>query len=84
MMVTHSEIFPGMYASTTETADYLLSQLGIPRRAVLKWGPRGLQQLGEAVAGGRAPHGLRRQLPAGPRGPIAGAAGMVEAVEIRR
>jgi hypothetical protein len=52
VMVTHSEIFPGTYASTTETADYLLAQLGIPRRAVLKWGPRGLQQLSEAVAGG--------------------------------
>jgi hypothetical protein len=50
-MVTHSEIFPGTYASTTETADYLLAQLGIRRRAVLKWGPLGMQQLSEAGAG---------------------------------
>jgi len=39
LIVTHSEIFPGTYASTTETADYLLAQLGLRRRAVLKWGP---------------------------------------------
>src|SRR5262249_29398673 len=32
-MVTHSEIFPGTYASTTETADYLLAQLRVKRRA---------------------------------------------------
>lgn len=51
MMVTHSEIFPGTYASTTETADYLLAQLGLKRRAALKWGPMGLQQLSEARAG---------------------------------
>ncbi len=51
MIVTHSEIFPGTYASTTETADYLLAQLGVGRRAVLKWGPMGLQQLSEARAG---------------------------------
>jgi hypothetical protein len=51
MLVTHSEIFPGTFASTTETADYLLAQLGVPRRAVLKWGPMGLQQLSEARSG---------------------------------
>ena len=28
MIVTHSEIFPGTFASTTETADYLAGQLG--------------------------------------------------------
>jgi len=50
-MVTHSEIFPGTYASTTETADYLLKQLNLARRPVLKWGPMGLQQLSEARAG---------------------------------
>jgi hypothetical protein len=50
-IVTHSEIFPGTFASTTETADYLLKQLQIPRRPVLKWGPMGLQQLSEARAG---------------------------------
>ena len=51
MIVTHSEIFPGTFASTTETADYLLQQLGVPRTAVLKWGPMGTQQLSEARAG---------------------------------
>jgi hypothetical protein len=50
-VVTHSEIFPGTFASTTETADYLLAQLGMTRRPVLRWGPMGLQQLSEAKAG---------------------------------
>ena len=50
-VITHSEIFPGTYASTTETADYLLGQVHLMRRAVLKWGPMGLQQLSEARAG---------------------------------
>lgn len=51
MIVTHSEIFPGTYASTTETADYLLGKLGLPRRAVVKWGPMGTQLLSEARRG---------------------------------
>jgi hypothetical protein len=51
LIVTHSEIFPGTYASTTETADNLLAQLGLKRRAVLKWGPMGTQQLSETRAG---------------------------------
>ena len=51
VMVTHSEIFPGTFASTTETADYVVAQLGLQRRTVLKWGPMGLQQLSEARAG---------------------------------
>jgi hypothetical protein len=51
VMVTHSEIFPGTYASTTETADYLLQRLHLARRGVLKWGPMGMQQLSEARAG---------------------------------
>ncbi len=50
-IVTHSEIFPGTFASTTETADYLLKQLNVTRRPVLKWGPMGLQQLSEARSG---------------------------------
>jgi hypothetical protein len=50
-LLTHSEIFPGTYASTTETADYLLKHLGVPRRAVLKWGPMGMQQLSQASRG---------------------------------
>jgi hypothetical protein len=50
-IVTHSEIFPGTYASTTETADYLVRELHLHLRAVLKWGPMGTQQLSEAHAG---------------------------------
>ncbi len=50
-VVTHSEIFPGTFASTTETADWLLRALGLRRAPVLRWGPRGMQQLGEARAG---------------------------------
>jgi hypothetical protein len=51
MIITHSEIFPGAFASTTETADWLLRQLGIKRRAVVKWGPMGTQQLSEVRVG---------------------------------
>ena len=51
VLVTHSEIFPGTFASTTETADYLVTQLKLSERPVLKWGPMGLQQLSEARAG---------------------------------
>ena len=51
VIVTHSEIFPGTFASTTETADYLLRQLDLVRRPVLKWGPMGLQQLSEVRRG---------------------------------
>ena len=50
-LVTHSEIFPGTFGSTTETADWLLSALSVRRTPVLRWGPRGLQQLSEAHAG---------------------------------
>ena len=50
-IITHSEIFPGTYASTTETADYLLDQLGLRRRPVLRWGPMGTQQLSEVRRG---------------------------------
>ncbi|HKA02321.1 MAG TPA: hypothetical protein VKE70_37675 [Candidatus Solibacter sp.] len=50
-IITHSEIFPGTFASTTETADYLLRTLGVPRTAILKWGPMGTQQLSEARSG---------------------------------
>lgn len=49
--ITHSEIFPGTFASTTETADWLLAQLNVKRRPVAKWGPMGTQQLSEARQG---------------------------------
>ncbi len=51
MVITHSEIFPGTFASTTECTDFLLKQLGLQRRAVLKWGPGGMQQTSEVRAG---------------------------------
>jgi hypothetical protein len=50
-VVTHSEIFPGTFASTTETADWLLRGLGLRRTPVLRWGPRGMQQLSETRIG---------------------------------
>jgi hypothetical protein len=34
LLVTHSEIVPGTYASTTETADYLLRAAGVKRELV--------------------------------------------------
>jgi hypothetical protein len=46
-LITHSEIFPGTYASTTETADYLINALHLQRHAVLKSGPAGMQMLSE-------------------------------------
>ncbi len=51
-VVTHSEIFPGAYAGTTECADYLLSQLSLRRTPKLAQGPMGMQQLSAVDAGG--------------------------------
>lgn len=48
---THSEIFPGTFSSTTETADCLIRELGLERTPVLRWGPRGMQQLSEVHSG---------------------------------
>lgn len=50
-VVTHSEVYPGTFASTTESADVLLRTLGLRRRPVLKAGPLGMQQLSEASRG---------------------------------
>jgi hypothetical protein len=50
-VVSHSEIFPGTFASTTETADWLLHALGLRRKPVAKFGPRGMQQLSEVKSG---------------------------------
>lgn len=47
-LFTHSEIFPGTFVSTTESADYLLQELHIKAYPVLKWGPGGMQQISEA------------------------------------
>jgi len=52
LVVTHSEIFPGAYASTTECADYLLAQLALTRHPQLRQGPMGMQQLSTVDAGG--------------------------------
>lgn len=49
MWVTHSEVYPGTYASTTETADALLRRLGLTRRPGLKAGPIGMQQLSDTA-----------------------------------
>ncbi len=52
MIITHSEIFPGTFASTTETADYLFHEWGLAPHPVLKWGPMKTQILSEVKAGG--------------------------------
>lgn len=57
-LVTHTEIFPGTFASTTETADWLLKSVGLQRKAVLAWGPRGTQQLSAVRAGRFAVQGF--------------------------
>jgi len=49
LLITHSEIFPGTYASTTETAEYLIESLSLRRSPVLKWGPMGMQQISECI-----------------------------------
>lgn len=51
MLITHSEIFPGTYASTTETADWLITELGLKRNPILEWGPMGMQQVSETQKG---------------------------------
>jgi hypothetical protein len=51
MWITHSEVYPGTYASTTETADALLRHVSLSRRPSLKTGPIGMQQLSEADRG---------------------------------
>lgn len=50
-LITHSEIFPGTYVSTTEATDSILGKLGILRKPVLRWGPGGMQQLSVAEKG---------------------------------
>jgi hypothetical protein len=51
LIITHSEIFPGTYASTTETADYLLREWGLTPHPVVKWGPMKTQILSEVRRG---------------------------------
>jgi len=51
LLVTHSEIFPGTFASTTETADWLIAELKMKANPVLKWGPMRTQLLSEVKRG---------------------------------
>jgi hypothetical protein len=51
MLVVHNEIFPGTFASTTETTDFLLERLSLRRKAVLRWGPMRTQQLSDTRRG---------------------------------
>ncbi len=50
-IITHSEIFPGTFASTTECTDWLLGALGMQRVPVLEWGPMGTQLLSDTKRG---------------------------------
>jgi hypothetical protein len=51
LFVSHSEVFPGTFASTTECAAWLLARAGVPRQPVLAWGPVGMQQTSVARRG---------------------------------
>ena len=51
LLITHSEVYPGTFASTTETVDWLIRELKLRRVAILVWGPGGMQQLSEVHRG---------------------------------
>ena len=51
-VITHSEIFPATYASTTECTDYLLTTLNLKRRAAVASGPMSMHQLTAVNTGG--------------------------------
>ena len=50
-LITHSEIFPGTFASTTESANYMVDALGLKRTPALEWGVLGMQLTSRARAG---------------------------------
>jgi hypothetical protein len=52
LILTHSEIFPGTFASTTETADWLLRAWNLTPHPVAQFGPMGTQMLSRTSAGG--------------------------------
>lgn len=52
LIITHSEIFPGTFASTTETADWLLREWQLAPHPVVRFGPMGTQILSHVSAGG--------------------------------
>jgi hypothetical protein len=51
LFILHTEIFPGTFASTTETADWLIGQLGLARHPVARRGPMGTVVLSDTRAG---------------------------------
>jgi hypothetical protein len=51
LLILHTEIFPGTFASTTETADWLLGALGLKRQPVARRGPMGTVVLSDTRAG---------------------------------
>jgi hypothetical protein len=51
MLITHSEIFPGTFASTTEATNFIVGDLALIRRPVLRWGPIGMQQTSDVRTG---------------------------------
>jgi hypothetical protein len=50
-VITHSEVFPGTYVSTTEASDYLLNVLGLKRKVSSGPGPMGMRQATTADRG---------------------------------
>lgn len=48
LLITHSEIFPGVFAGTTECTDYIIRHVGVKRSSKMKRGPLGMQQLSRA------------------------------------
>jgi hypothetical protein len=52
LIITHSEIFPGTFASTTETADWLLREWQFSAHPMARFGPMGTQMLSRVSAGG--------------------------------
>jgi hypothetical protein len=85
-VLTHTEIFPGTFASTTETADYLLNQLSLQRKPVLRWGTDGHANPLRSERGPVSFARLRRQLGSGPRRSSARDAPVAERfrVEVKR
>ena len=50
-IITHTEIFPGTFASTTECTDWVLDALGLKRTPVLEWWPMGSQLISRTQKG---------------------------------
>ncbi len=51
MILTHAEVIPGNYASTRETADYMIQQLHLSRHPALVLNPPGMKQTSQASRG---------------------------------